>query len=230
PTRRSSDLFGRATYNYKDKYLLMASVRYEAASQLYKTKDPWGTFPAISLGWRINEESFMKNADFIDNLKIRAGYGVTGNQPEDLFLGPATLDYAEYFYINGDWIRSLSPNQNPNPYLRWEEKKEYNIGLDYSFFNGRLYGALDYYNRKIDGLLYDYQVPSPPNIHTVTRANVGIMENKGLELDISAIPVKTDDFTWTTQLLFSTNSNKLVSLSNDLYQLESNYFTAGSTG
>lgn len=231
--RRETNLisfFGRATYNYKDKYLLMASIRYEAASQLYKTKDPWGTFPAISLGWRINEESFMKNADFIDNLKIRAGYGVTGNQPQDLFLGPATLDYADYFYINGDWIRSLSPNQNPNPYLRWEEKKEYNIGLDYSFFNGRLYGALDYYNRKIDGLLYDYQVPSPPNIHTVTRANVGIMENKGLELDISAIPVKTDDFTWTTQLLFSTNSNQLVSLSNDLYQLQSNYFIAGSTG
>ncbi|WP_257666311.1 SusC/RagA family TonB-linked outer membrane protein [Parapedobacter tibetensis] len=222
--------FGRSTYSYKDKYLLMASVRHEAASQLYGADKPWGTFPAVSLGWRINEEPFMKNLGFVDDLKLRMGYGITGNPPNNLFLGVATLEYADYFLINGSWVRSLRAAQNPNPHLRWEEKKELNFGLDYSFLSGRIYGAIDYYNRRIDGLLYDYQVPSPPNIYTSTRANVGIMENTGLEVELSMIPVRKSDFTWTTQLLFSTNSNKLVSLSNDLYQLETNYFTAGGTG
>ncbi|WP_159523599.1 SusC/RagA family TonB-linked outer membrane protein [Sunxiuqinia indica] len=221
--------FSRGTYSYKDKYLLMVSVRHEAASQLYGTKKPWGTFPAVSIGWRINEESFMKSASFMDILKLRAGYGVTGNPPMDSFLGVATLNYADYYLINGNWIRSLVPSQNPNPNLRWEEKKEYNIGLDYGFFGNRLYGSIDLYNRRIDGLLYDYQVPSPPNIYTSTRVNVGVMENKGVELDMSYVPVKKPDLNWTVQVLFSTNSNKLVSLSNDLYKLDTNYFTAGST-
>jgi hypothetical protein len=182
------------------------------------------------VGWRINEEPFAQNLAFVDNLKLRAGYGVTGNPPKDSFLGVATLSYADYFLVNGSWIRSLVPSQNPNPNLRWEEKKEFNFGLDYSFKNDRIYGSIDYYIRRIDGLLYDYQVPSPPNIYTSTRANVGVMENKGLEVMVSVVPVKTPDFSWTAQVLYSTNSNKLVSLSNDLYQLATNYFTTGNTG
>ncbi len=222
--------FGRASYSFKDKYLFLASVRHEAASQLYGAKTPWGTFPAVSIGWRINEESFMSGINSLDILKLRAGYGVTGNSPKDLFLGVATLKYADYFLINGNWIRSLEPEQNPNPYLRWEEKEEYNIGLDYGFLGDRIYGAIDYYIRRIDGLLYSYQVPVPPNLNDHTTANVGIMENKGLEMSMSFVPVKNSDFEWTTQVLFSTNSNKLVTLSNDLYQLETNYFPAGGTG
>jgi TonB-linked SusC/RagA family outer membrane protein len=222
--------FGRATYSFRDRYLLMASVRHEAASQLYGARKPWGTFPAVSVGWRISEESFMQDLNFLDNLKLRAGYGVTGNPPKDLFLGVAMLDYAGYFLVNGTWIRSLIAGQNPNPDLRWEEKKEYNIGLDYGLFGDRIYGSIDCYVRRIDGLLYDYQVPSPPNIYTRTKANVGLMENKGLEVSLSLVPVQTSDLKWTAQLLFSTNSNRLVRLSNDLYKLETNYFTAGSTG
>lgn len=222
--------FGRGTYSFRDKYLLLASLRYEAASQLYGTEDPWGAFPAVSLGWRIDEEPFLSDLAFLNNLKLRAGYGVTGNPPEDLFLGVSTIGYADYFPINGNWTRSLGSTQNPNPYLRWEEKREYNFGLDYGFLGDRIYGSIDYYIRRIDGLLYDYQVPKPPNLFEFTRANVGIMENRGLEFNMFVVPVKTADFNWTTQLLFSTNSNKLVSLSNDLYQLESNYFTAGGTG
>ena len=93
--------FGRMNYNYKNRYLLMASVRHEAASQLYGTKDPWGTFPAVSLGWRLTEEPFMQNVSFLNDLKLRAGYGVTGTQPSDLFLGVATLVYSSPFYNNG---------------------------------------------------------------------------------------------------------------------------------
>ncbi|SDL13252.1 TonB-linked outer membrane protein, SusC/RagA family [Catalinimonas alkaloidigena] len=229
-TNNLISFFGRSTYSFREKYLLMASVRHEAASQLYGTKKPWGTFPAVSVGWRVNEEAFLRGLSSLNNLKLRAGYGVTGNPPSDAFLGVATLSYADYFLVNGNWIRSLVPSQNPNPNLRWEEKKEFNVGLDYGLLNDRIYGSIDYYVRRIDGLLYDYQVPSPPNIYTSTRVNVGIMENKGLEVNLSTVPFKTDHFTWTSQFLFSTNANKLVSLSNDLYKLESNYFTAGGTG
>ncbi|WP_192349493.1 SusC/RagA family TonB-linked outer membrane protein [Algoriphagus sp. Y33] len=222
--------FGRVNYTYKDKYLLLASVRREAASQLYGAEKPWGTFPALSLGWRIHEEGFMDNISVVNNLKLRAGYGVTGNAPADLFLGVATLGFSDYYLVNGAWVRSLVPTRNPNPYLKWEEKKEFNVGVDFELFNNRVYGTVDYYVRRIDGLLYDYQVPSPPNIYPSTRANVGMMENKGLEVSLSIEPVKTKNVNWTTQLLYSTNTNKLVSLSNDLYKLETNYFPTGHTG
>ena len=222
--------FGRATYSFKDKYLLMASMRHEAASQLYGTAQPWGTFPAVSVGWKLSSEPFMENISFLDNLKIRAGYGVTGTQPSNLFLGVALLNYGDFYYYNGEWIRTLVPSQNPNPDLRWEEKHETNFGVDFGLFNSRVTGNIDYYVRKIDGLLYDYTVPSPPNLYTSTRANVGKMENKGLEILLNITPIKTNDFEWQTSFNFSTNSNKLVSLSNDIYQTTNNYFTTGGTG
>ncbi len=222
--------FSRLSYNYMDKYLLLASVRHEAASQLYGTEQPWGTFPAVSLGWRISKESFMENLTFVQDLKLRAGYGVTGTQPADLFLGVAMLGYDRYLYSNGQWIRALSPIQNPNPNLRWEEKKETNIGLDFTLFDARVSGNVDYYKRKIDGLLYDYDVPTPPNLFNRTRANVGVMENQGWEALINIVPVQNKDFQWTTSFNFSTNSNKLVSLSNEQYQATQDYFTTGGTG
>jgi len=222
--------FSRLTYSYADKYLLLASVRHEGASQLVGADSPWGTFAAVSGGWRISKENFMANQSLFDDLKLRAGYGVTGNPPSDLFLGQALLGYGGYIYANGQWVQSLGPSSNPNPHIRWEEKHESNIGLDFSMLKGRISGNIDYYIRKIKGLLYDYQVPSPPNLAPSTRANVGVMQNKGLEIALNLIPVKHDDFQWTTSFLFSTNNNKLVSLSNDLYQTTNNYFTTGGTG
>lgn len=222
--------FGRATYSYDDRYLFLASIRHEAASQLYGTKQPWGNFPAVSAGWRISNEAFMKKQTLFDDLKLRVGYGVTGTQPTDLFLGVAILSYGSYVYSNGVWIQTLGPSQNPNADLRWEEKHETNAGLDFSMRSGRISGSIDYYIRRINGLLYDYQVPSPPNLYSSTRANVGKMENKGLEVILNFIPVKTNDFEWSTSVNFSTNTNKLLSLSNDIYKTTNNYFTTGSTG
>lgn len=222
--------FGRATYSYDDKYMLLGSLRYEAASQLYGTKKPWGLFPAVSAGWRITREAFMQHQHIFDDLKLRAGYGVTGTQPSDLFLGVALLGYGDYYYMNGQWFPTLTPSQNPNPNLRWEEKHETNIGLDFSILKGKVSGTVDYYVRNINGLLYDYQVPSPPNLYSTTRANVGKMQNKGLEVIVNYQPVQTKTFVWNTSVNFSTNANKLVSLSNDLYKLTNNYFTTGSTG
>ena len=219
--------FGRLNYNYKNRYLLMASVRHEAASQLAGTNKPWGTFPSVSLGWRITEEKFMKNLKVFDDIKLRAGYGVTGSQPSQSFLGVPLLGYGDYYLYNGQWIRALQPTQNSNDKLKWEEKHEYDIGADFSVLNYRLNVSVDWYYRLIKGLLYDYSVPSPPNLYTTTRANVGEMSNNGLEIMVNAIPVQTKDFKWETTITFSTNSNKLKSLSNDLYQTSSDYFMTG---
>jgi len=222
--------FGRLTYNYNERYLLMTSLRREAASQLWGTKNPWGTFPAVSLGWRLTNESFMKNQHIFNEIKLRAGYGVTGTQPSDLFRGVGMLGYDQYVLSNGVWLRTLIPIQNSNPDLRWEEKHEIDFGVDFGILGNRISGSIDYYIRKIDGLLFDYAVPSPPNLYSTTRANVGKMENNGLETLVNVVPAKTTDFEWTSSITFSTNSNKLVSLSNDIYQASSDYFTTGYTG
>ncbi|MBS0031004.1 TonB-dependent receptor [Chitinophaga sp. 22321] len=222
--------FGRLNYSYDDKYLLMASLRREGASQLYGAKSPWGNFWAVSGGWRISNESFMKGQDLFDDLKLRAGYGITGNPPQDGFLSQPLITYGDYVYTNGKWTRILVPATNGNPFIRWEEKGEANIGLDFSLMKGRVSGSIDVYNRRISGLLYNYAVPSPPNLYPSTTANVGKMENKGIEIMLNFVPVKSKDFVWNTSVNFSTNSNKLISLSNELYQTTTPYFTTGGAG
>ena len=219
--------FGRLNYNYKDRYLLMASIRHEAASQLAGTDKPWGTFPSLSLGWRITEEPFMQRQQMFNDIKLRAGYGVTGSQPSQSFLGKSMLGYGDYYLYNGKWIRALQPTQNANSSLRWEEKHEFDVGLDFSVLNYRVNASIDWYYRLIKGLLYDYSVPSPPNLYTRTRANVGEMSNTGVEVMVNAIPVKTKNFEWSSTVTFSTNTNKLKSLSNDLYQASTDYFMTG---
>jgi TonB-dependent starch-binding outer membrane protein SusC len=225
--------FGRLTYNYSDKYLLMASIRREEASQLYGTKQPWGTFPAVSAGWRITKESFMSNQTLFNDIKLRAGYGVTGSQPSDLFKGVSLLGYqvngvTGYIFTNGKWIKTLVPTQNANPNLKWEEKRETDLGLDFSMLNDRIGGSVDYYNRQIHNLLWLFDVPSPPNLYTRTLANVGVMENKGVEVLLNIVPIKSKDFQWNTTVSYSTNKNKLVSLSSDIYKLSTDYLQVGS--
>lgn len=220
--------FGRVTYNYNQKYLFMASVRREEASQLWGTKSPWGTFPAVSAGWRITKESFMQGQKLFNDLKLRVGYGITGSQPSDLFRGVDLIRYGGYVLSNGNWIQTLSPAQNANPDLKWEEKRETNVGLDFSMLNNRVSGSVDYYNRQIHNLLFLYDVPSPPNLFNQTLANVGVMENKGLEVMLNLVPIKTKDFEWNTSFSYSTNSNKLVSISNDIYKTSTNYLRVGA--
>jgi len=222
--------FGRLNYAFNDRYLLQVSLRHEAASQLYKTDKPWGSFPAASVGWRISQEEFMKNVEFVDELKLRAGYGVTGTPNPNGFGAVALLGYGSNFYYNGQWIRTLYPSQNQNPSLKWEEKHELNLGLDFGFFNNFITGNVDYYKRNIKDLLYDYTVPTPPNLFGSTRANVGELENKGLEVLLNVNAVRTKDFDWTTSVNFSTNTSKLVSISNDIYQSSTDYINTGATG
>ena len=220
--------FGRATYSFKNRYLLMGALRYEGASQLWGTDNAWGLFPSVSVGWRITEEAFMKNQKIFDDLKLRVGYGVTGSQPKDPFLGVAMLKYGSYAFVNGNWIQTIVPASNPNPDLKWEEKKETNIGLDFVSWGGRLSGSIDYYNRDVDGLIYEYGVPTPPNLYNKTMANGGTMRNRGVEVLATVVPVQNKDFEWSTTGTFSLNSNKLISLSGSIFKSDYDYFNTGT--
>lgn len=220
--------FGRATYSFKNRYLLMGALRYEGASQLWGTDNAWGLFPSVSVRWRITEEAFMKNQKIFDDLKLRVGYGVTGSQPKNPFLGVAMLKYGSYAFVNGNWIQTIVPASNPNPDLKWEEKKETNIGLDFVSWGGRLSGSIDYYNRDVDGLIYEYGVPTPPNLYNKTMANGGTMRNRGVEVLVTVVPVQNKDFEWSTTGTFSLNSNKLISLSGSIFKSDYDYFNTGT--
>lgn len=222
-------LFARVGYNYADKYLLMASLRREGSSR-FGENHKWGYFPGVSAGWRINEESFMESVSWVDNLKLRAGFGVTGINAGNNYQSLSSLNYDSYFLYNGTWMRELIPARNANPDLRWEKKEEFNIGLDFDLFGGRVGGALDYYSRKTKDALWNYDVPVPPYLYGSIMANVGVIQNKGFEALINVVPVQTQNFEWNANLTYSTNSNKLVSLSNDQFQTTNDFFYAGYTG
>nr|WP_320022812.1 SusC/RagA family TonB-linked outer membrane protein [uncultured Draconibacterium sp.] len=220
--------FGRASYSYDNRFNAIVSVRREGSSK-FGDNHKWGTFPSASVGWTISNESFMQAASWLDNLKLRAGYGVTGVIPNNNYMSLTTYDYDAYgkhLSQDGDWTPSLKVAQNPNPELKWETTSEVNIGVDWTMFNSRLNGSIDVYKKKTKDLLYDYAVPVPPNMYGWTTANVGEMENKGIELMISGSPVKKGDFEWNTTLTLSHNANKLLSLSNDLYETD-NFMEVG---
>lgn len=221
--------FGRFNYNWQDKYLFMASIRHEGSSK-FGLNYRWGTFPAVSFGWRISNESFMSSWSAVDDLKFRAGFGVTGTAPGADYVSLVSLNYGDRFFDNGTWIQSLAPNRNPNPNLRWERKEEYNLGLDFSFLEHRLSGAIDVYRRVTKDMLYNYQVPVPPYLFSSILANVGEMKNEGIEVLLNIEAVRKPSFFWSTGITYSTNSNKLVSLSNDQFQTTNDFFDAGHTG
>ena len=222
-------LFGRVTYNYDNRYLLMASLRHEGSSK-FGADHKWGNFPGVSAGWRINNEKFMKQYTWIDNLKIRAGFGITGIDINDPYQSLASMGYDGYFLYNNEWVKILTPTRNANTDLRWEKKYEYNLGVDFEFFGGRLGGAVDLYQRDTKDALWNYSVPVPPYQYSTIMANVGKIRNKGIEVLINAIPVRTKDFEWNTNFSYSTNKNELRSISNDQFSMSTDWFTEGYTG
>ena len=215
--------FGRISYGYADKYNALVSIRHEGSSK-FGANHKWATFPSVSLGWNIMNEAFMEGTrSWLDNLRLRVGYGVTGITPGDNYLAQNIYKFADYgdvLSMDGKWIKTLEVAQNPNPDLKWEVSKEWNFGLDYGFLNNRIHGSLDVYVKTTNDLLFWYNVPMPPNLYSSTLVNVGDMRNTGIELMIEAIPVMTKDFEWTTTLTASHNKNKLLKLSNDLYETD----------
>ncbi len=213
--------FGRLTYNYDNRFNVLGTLRYEGSSK-FGAGNKWGLFPAISAGWTLSNEEFIQDLGFIDNLKLRVGYGKTGVIPSDPYMSLLIYNYdtayGNYVTADGNWRPSLTPSQNPNASLKWETTREINTGLDFGFFGGRLYGALDVYYKLTEDMLWEYSVPVPPNLYGTTTANVGSMSNSGIELMLGGTPVKTRDFEWNTTITAAHNENRLLSLSNDLYE------------
>ena len=215
--------FGRVSYGYADRYNALVSIRHEGSSK-FGANHKWATFPSVSLGWNIMNEAFMKDTrNWLSNLRLRVGYGVTGITPSASYLAQNIYNFAGYgdvMSMDGKWVKTLEVVQNPNPDLKWEVTKEWNFGLDYGFLNDRIHGSLDFYIKTTNDLLFWYNVPMPPNLYSQTLVNVGDMRNTGIELMIEAIPVQTKDFEWTTTFTGSHNTNKLLKLSNDLYETD----------
>jgi iron complex outermembrane receptor protein len=226
-TLRLISYYGRVNYQFGEKYLFQASIRNDGSSAFGENKQ-WGYFPAVSAGWRISKENFMNNVSFVDELKLRGGYGVSGNS-----LGfnafSAVLRYGPSgsYYNNGLLLNAFAPVQNENPDLKWESTATANFGLDFSVLKGRISGAFDYYVKTTSDLIYQYPVSSSqyfvaPGAQTaVLTANVGKIRNTGVELLLNANVVTTKDFTWRSSLNLSHNKNVVVSLSNDKFSLTS---------
>lgn len=220
-TSRSSSryiaFFGRAIYNYKERYLASVSLRRDGSSRFGKNHK-WGWFPAVSLGWRISKEPWMEQVSWLDELKLRAGYGVTGNQDFGNYKSMMLMSSGTNFYYDGQWVKSYAPASNSNPDLGWERKSEFNVGVDFSVLDGRINGTLDYYYRLTTDLLYDYTVPVPPYDYKTLFTNVGSISNSGIELSLNAIPVKTKNMVWNTSLVAAHNENKLISFTNEQFK------------
>lgn len=221
--------FFRANYNYDNKYLLSASVRREGSSR-FGANNKWGWFPAVSLGWRISGENFMSNAEWCNDLKLRVGFGVTGNNLGSDLRSVAMLSNGGTFWYNGGYVYTYGVSQNVNPDLRWEKKYEYNVGLDFSFFNNRVYGSVDGYFRQTRDLLWDYEVPTPPYQFPTLLANAGQMESYGAELAISVVPITSRDFTWVSTPTISFNKNYITKLSDPSKGFNYKQTTSGGVG
>ncbi|MGX5857213.1 SusC/RagA family TonB-linked outer membrane protein [Dyadobacter jiangsuensis] len=221
--------FFRVNYSFMNKYLLSASIRHEGSSR-FGANHKWGSFPAFSVGWNLKREAFLENANTVSNLKLRAGYGVTGTEPGSSYISLNKINFNTNVLINGQWVQAINPSNNANPDLRWERKEEVNIGIDYGFLNERLSGSIDVYRRTTRDLIANFPVPTPPYLYSTITANAASMENKGVEIQVNAIPLQTAAFRWTTSVNFSTNANKILSLSDDKFALASGYFDTGNTG
>jgi len=230
-SNRLIGFFGRITYAYDNRYNVLVSFRREGSSK-FGDNHKWGNFPSISAGWTISNEKWMRDARWLDNLKLRAGYGITGVIPGSSYMSLVLYDYdssyGNYVDENGTWRPSLTTTQNSNPELKWETTGEVNVGVDFSMFDNRFYGSVDGYYKRTSDMLYEYSVPVPPNLYGRTTANVGVMTNAGVEVMLGGTPVRTSNVEWNTTLTLAHNKNTLVSLSNDLYET-TNYIDAGWT-
>ena len=224
-TIRNISFYGRASYSYNSKYMIQATIRRDGSS-VFGKNNRWGTFPSVSLAWNITEEEFMQNQNLFDNLKLRLGYGVSGNALGfGAYTAIETYGASGFFDYNGKQWRTLAATKNANPDLKWETTGMFNVGLDYGLFNGRLSGSIEFYHKKTNDLIWNYPVSTNYYPFGEIAANVGEITNKGIEISINAIPVQTKDFTWNTTLTLSHNKNTVDRLSNDKFEV--GVFTQG---
>jgi iron complex outermembrane receptor protein len=212
---------GRLNYTLKDKYLLTLSYRRDGSS-VFGVNNKWGNFPAASVAWRIDEEDFMQDGIF-NQLKLRAGYGITGNQqgliPQQSLslVSPGGITY-----FGGEQIRNFEISQNSNEDLKWERKKQTNIGIDFSLIDSRLSGSLDAYTATTDDLLFNYTVPQPPFPYNTVAANVGSIRNRGVELALNYDIIRNNDVTLSLGGNMSLLDNEVLNLSGSIEGVELN--------
>lgn len=208
--------FGRINYSLADRYILSATVRRDGSSK-FGANNKWGTFPSVSAAWRIIDESFMLGAkNFMDELKLRVGYGVSGNQSGlSPYQSMQLFGSSGLYWDNGAWHTAYAVSQNANPNLKWETTSMFNVGVDFSFLNARLSGTIEYYDKLTKDLLYSYPVPVPPYMYSSMVANVGSMMNRGVELMLTGDVIRKKDFRWTLSFNAAHNHNEIVSLSNE---------------
>ncbi|HWK03675.1 MAG TPA: SusC/RagA family TonB-linked outer membrane protein [Puia sp.] len=201
--------FGRLNLNYKNTAFLMASLRREGSTQ-FGPNNRWGNFPAVSGGLDITR---LVEIPSVNNLKIRASYGVTGSLPPFSYLSLPTLAISGSYYAgNNLYGYTYAPNQNANPNLKWERKAETDIGTDFSLFNGRLSGTMDYFKRTTSNLIFNATVPVPPNLVSTTWENIGTMTSNGFEVALNYDIVRARDFTWNSAINYSFAHVRLKSL------------------
>jgi len=224
-TLRLISYYGRINYQYADKYLLQASLREDGSSG-FGIAERHGYFPAASVGWKIIGEKFMGKVPVISDLKLRVGYGVSGNsQGFDAFTSRLIYGSGGKFLSNGVITNSIGPVRNENVNLKWESTATTNIGLDFGLLQNRITGSVDYYIKTTSDLIYSYPVSATQFAYTLLTANVGKIKNSGIEVVLNAVPVKTNSFTWRTSFNVSHNKNEVVSLSNTQFTIN-NILTA----
>ena len=218
---------GRAMYSYDNKYMLSVAVRSDASSRLAEGHK-WHTYPAVSAGWNIARESFMENATWIDNLKLRVGYGETSNQSINPYSTLGGLAIRNYNFGNGtNYKAGYYVNALPNPDLGWEYSKTWNFGLDFSFFNGRLSGSFEYYIQKTRDILLDVSLPSTSGVSSYT-GNIGKTENKGWEFTLNGIIIDNKNgWNWEAGINLYANRNKLTELASGEDRDEGNRWFVG---
>lgn len=222
-TIRMISFYGRANYSYKSKYILQAAIRRDGSST-FGSNHKWATFPSGAIAWRLSEEDFIKDLGIFDDLKLRAGWGQSGNAMGfDIYT-------SRFYYQGGNRFiytdpetgkqtsyKSLNAARNVNPDLKWETTTMLNLGIDFSFLNGRINGTIEYYNKTTKDMIWTYPVSTSYYPVGSMVANVGKMNNRGIELTINAMPIQGRNFNWNTSLNLSHNRNKIVSLSNQEY-------------
>ena len=219
PRERLLSLFGRANYSYKDRYMATVSFRREGSSK-FGPNNRWGNFWAVSGGWRLSNEAFMRDIRWIDDLKIRLGYGVTGNN--GFGNGYTTRMYTanDMWPTNGIWQPGYGSVRNINPDLKWEEKSELNVGFDFALFDNRLWGKFDLYYRQVNDMLYNVNAPMPPMVHDTVMKNIGSLENRGWEFELGGDIVRSKNFRYTSSVRLSHNKTRINRLGDDGYFLD----------
>ena len=219
-TLRMISLYSRINYTFDNKYILQGTLRRDGSSA-FGVNNRWGTFPSVSAAWKISEESFLKDVKFINDLKLRTGYGVSGNSLGfNAFSSRAVYGTTGRWYQNdnGDQLRTLWVLRNSNPNLKWERTDMLNIGVDYALFNNRLSGSIEWYDKNTSDLIYDFAVSTAlyDGFQYLTT-NIGKINNRGVEFSINAVPVQTSNFVWSSGLNLSHNKNKVKAISNDVF-------------